>query len=588
MKKLSNTLYNLVWLYRPYLKYAKSYVVMSLILWGTVIPLLRYLLVIFPQNVVDAIDSGWSLRQTILMIVAFQGVILLMPLYEDIHRMLFRDSGEAKTEMGIRKEMYHQVSHTDYCYMDDTKYYDIFTWTAQQQVVQSAAAFQLVNQAISAVLVMGSMIALISEFTPWILLPAVTNMIIRTIGYLKFYKIQQQRDEEILPHDRKREYCHRIFYQKEYAQDLRSLLLPQFLRRDYDKEAKEKLILIKKHAPGLLVWDIFSNVIYRGFMMWIVILVVYGIYKGKIADAASYITIMLAVEQLDDRMMEFFNLIREGGKISMYAEDIRIFYQLESKIENQSGGLVTPQEAFDVCVENVDFRYEGGTMILRNLHLSVEKGEKIAIVGENGVGKSTLVKLLLRFYDPQQGSIQIQGENLKQYNREEIRRHIGIVFQDSHVYALTLRENLNLYQERTDEMLQQILLKVGLGHLVHQLDRPLTREYAKDGIELSGGEQQKLAIARVIDGDFGLLLLDEPSSALDPMAEAEMVQLLLQNQNTTVIMIAHRLSTVRNMDRIYVMHKGTIAESGTHEELMALQGRYYTMFTKQAEKYLEV
>lgn len=589
MKKISNTLSNLIWLYKAYWCYAKAYVMMSLILWIVGIPVFRYLLVIFPQTVVDAIEKGWSFYETAVMIVIFQLVLLLIPLFEDFHRMLFKDPGEAMTEIGIRKEIYKQAAGTDYQYMDDPEYYNKYTWTAQQQPAQCAAAFQLMNQSISAVLVIGTMIRLISGFSPWIVILTICNMALRTVGYLKFYKIQLQRDEEIVTYDRKLDYFHRIFYQREYAADLRSTSLRTFLQRDYDQEASEKLKRIRQYAKGLIGWDIFSNVIYRVFMMVIIICIVYEIYSGSITEAASYITIMLAVERLDDSMMEFFNLIRDGGKISMYTEDIRAFYKLESVIENQEGGLSAPSGSYSVDVKDVHFHYHNSDAILKGLNLQIRPGEKIAIVGENGAGKSTFVKLLLRFYDPQRGKILLQGQSLDHYNLKELRKQIGVVFQNTNIYALPLCENMNLCQENTHESIQQALESVGLQRLRSKLNDTMTREFSENGIMLSGGEMQKLALGRVLAGNFGLLILDEPSSALDPIAESEMSQLILNSsRRTTTIMIAHRLSNVRNMDRIYVIHDGRAVESGTHDALMALKGRYYRMFTKQAEKYIGI
>ena len=206
-------------------------------------------------------------------------------------------------------------------------------------------------------------------------------------------------------------------------------------------------------------------------------------------------------------------------------------------------------------------------------------------MGENGAGKSTLAKLLLRLYDIDSGAILYNGKPIGEWDVHELRKRVGIAFQDANLYALTLRENLQYYNPgASDERRMKALKTVGLDRL-DDMEKTVSREFVEDGIMLSGGETQKLALARLLMDDFGLMILDEPSSALDPLAEYKMTKLMFDVSNTTTIMIAHRLSTIRDADRIYLISGGEVAEQGTHEELMALNGKYAEMFRKQAENY---
>ena len=196
-----------------------------------------------------------------------------------------------------------------------------------------------------------------------------------------------------------------------------------------------------------------------------------------------------------------------------------------------------------------------------------------------------MAKLLLRLYDIDSGAILYNGKPIGEWDVHELRKRLGIAFQDANLYALTLRENLQYYNpEASDERRMKALKTVGLDRL-DDLDKTVSREFLEDGIMLSGGETQKLALARLLMDDFGLMILDEPSSALDPLAEYKMTKLMFDVSNTTTIMIAHRLSTIRDADRIYLISGGEVAEQGTHEELMALNGKYAEMFRAQAENY---
>ena len=238
------------------------------------------------------------------------------------------------------------------------------------------------------------------------------------------------------------------------------------------------------------------------------------------------------------------------------------------------------------------FSYDNSAFAIKNITLDIKPGEKIAIVGENGVGKSTLVKLILRFYDAESGGIYINGINIKDYEIKSLRSRIGVAFQNTNIYAMSLYDNINIYSKEKNEKVIDAIERTKLDKVITKnvadSNRDLTREFDDNGIMLSGGETQKIGIARLLAGDFGLLIFDEPSAALDPIAEYEMSELILASSNkATTIVIAHRLSTIRYADKIVLIDNGTIKEVGKHDELMKIKGKYYEMFTKQAENYID-
>lgn len=219
-------------------------------------------------------------------------------------------------------------------------------------------------------------------------------------------------------------------------------------------------------------------------------------------------------------------------------------------------------------------------------------GERIAIVGYNGAGKTTLIKLLMRLYDTTNGEILYNGRSIRDFVPEKYREHIGSVFQDYKVFAASIAENVigGEYTDNDEEAVMWALKAASfdekLGQLPNGIHSQLTTEFSKEGVGLSGGESQKIAIARVFARPFELIIMDEPSSALDPIAEYELNQSILKNaEGRTVIFISHRLATTRMADKIYMFDHGKIVEQGSHDELMIQNGKYAGMYRVQAKKY---
>ena len=245
-------------------------------------------------------------------------------------------------------------------------------------------------------------------------------------------------------------------------------------------------------------------------------------------------------------------------------------------------------------LENVNFTYpKTDILAINDISLEIKKGQRIAIVGDNGGGKTTLMKLLLSFYEPSSGSIKVNDINYTNLSTKQIRSMYSIVFQDFQIYATTIAENILMRRIENDQDIEVVLNaleKVGLKEKVLNLPRgiytPVTREFDRDGISFSGGERQRLVIARVFASNRDIYILDEPTSSLDPLAEEKINKLIMnQDKEKTMIIIAHRLSTVVDADIIYLIRKGKIIEKGKHEELMKLKGQYSIMFNAQKHLY---
>ena len=278
---------------------------------------------------------------------------------------------------------------------------------------------------------------------------------------------------------------------------------------------------------------------------------------------------------------------------SLYVDNLKAFLEYEIKIpEDESAPDVPRMET--LSLKNVSFSYtERGERVLSDVNLTFKAGERIAIVGHNGAGKSTLIKLLLRFYDPTEGEILLNGESIKNYRLSSYRGLYGTVFQDYRLFAVSVAENVMLrgnLNEGDMETVEAALESSGIAEKVSGLERGaetvVTKEFDKNGAVFSGGEAQKISIARIFAGSSEIVILDEPTSALDPIAEQKMYQnMFAACEGKTVIFISHRLSCATMADRIYMFENGRIAEQGSHSELLKRGGKYADMWHKQADSY---
>lgn len=310
-------------------------------------------------------------------------------------------------------------------------------------------------------------------------------------------------------------------------------------------------------------------------------------------SVADYTMLIGAVGQFSSDLTRLFGDVAGFHQQALEAYNFYEFLEDHTYDEPQRAlPEKRPAGAFgQIVLDNVSFRYLGQTAdAVHQVRLTLRRGERIAIVGQNGSGKTTLVKLLAGLYTPHTGQLLIDGEPIAAYDRESYWERIGVVLQNHREYAFTIAENVYMGRENDAERVTNALAWAGLEQKLDSLPAgsgtPASKAYDEDGTDFSGGEKQRLALARAYYRDSELLILDEPSSALDPLAEHAMFQSILAlSRDKTVVFISHRLSTVVSADRILLMDAGRLVEEGTHAELMAARGAYYEMFTLQSEAY---
>jgi len=590
-------LHYIFFLLKPYWKYGKALMVVTIVMAAVFQPLATYLETILPKKAIDLVMAGAQRKNILLTIGLYTMGIALVAVAQRLINMAYSNFTRLKIRNRILNEVNEKALYTDFKYYDNPDFFTKFVFAQEQFSDQADRIMTLFPRLLEGVVTIAAMGALIALTGPVLLGVTLFFVVINTAIGLSTLKPQADHQVMFTSIFRPLEYVNRTLKQKENAAELRSsgagLKLLHTINTVLERFHPAYKSYMKKTLPFLLAKELIMPIQTACVLVYVVLFVI----DGDTSKIGLYASLTIASAALSFNMGRVFSTINDILEQTLYGERIAAFFEAKSEIEPITPGKVSPPEGvYDVELRDVSFRYENAKFGIEHLNLLIKPGQRIAIVGENGAGKTTLTKLLLRLYDVSGGELLINGRNIKDFDVHALRLHIGIAFQDVRVLAMSLRDNLTVYHTVPDEKLMDVIHKLGLDGVVEKagidnangsaLDRMVSREFTEHGIVLSGGEAQRLSLARLFTGPFGLLVLDEPTAALDPLAEYKLMQIIMDASNTaTTIMVAHRLSTVRNFDVIYHMDMGKIIESGTHNELMAARGKYYEMFTKQAENY---
>lgn len=400
--------------------------------------------------------------------------------------------------------------------------------------------------------------------------------------------------------ERKKDYARRVFYLPQYAKELKMTSISKAVQGIYDEGIEEKVLQYKKIGKKIALFRFIELCIGDVFIIMLpVAYVAIRILIGSTFMIGDFIGIAQSITYFSWDLEWFFDMIIDIKAASLYIGEYESYikeYEPNIKKEEMQEQKECPNwsddiSSFSLVCKNVAYTYPGkseGDYALHDINLTIRQGEKVAIVGENGAGKTTLVYLLMHMLSSTKGTIQLNDKDLDDFAPDRLKSFFGAVLQDFNLYPLSVRENICINGPLDDVTLWSAINKVGLQDCITDLDVPLTREFADDGLELSGGQKQKLALTRVIANDYPLIILDEPTSALDPIAEQEIYRLILQAvADKTLLFISHRLSTTRFVDRILVLKDGTIVEEGSHQQLMEAKGYYHYLYTLQENMYRE-
>lgn len=494
----------------------------------------------------------------------------------------------------IQSMLFKQASAIDLSCYDNPSYYDNFIWSMKEADRQALSLIEDIGTFCNRVISVSTIIIILSTIDALISIFIAISIIVSLIIKLMRTKAAYNRDQNLYPVQRQEEYIDRIYYLQDYAKDIRSTDVSQILDREFDRYIKNKHVLLKKHGFHLtiinFIYDLSSSVI---FNIGILLLLIYKIQIERKISPGDFAATVGSCWKLFWQINSLIDIVSGMLKRSLYADRFFKFIDNKSSMAEQSCKKVLKKPNGILSLRNISFRYPGhDDYVLQNISFDIHPGEKIAFVGYNGAGKTTLMRLIMRLYDPTEGDIYLDGVNIREIPVRDYRANIGTVFQNYQTYAVSVAENVlaDLYSTELQKNVWSALGKSGLYEQIrlsaNGIETNVSKEFDSDGLQLSGGERQKLAIARIFSKNCNVVILDEPSASLDAKSEYELNERMFRaSLEKTVIFTSHRLTATTIADRIIVLENGRIIEEGSHLQLMRKSGKYAEMYRLQAEKY---
>lgn len=609
-QKISSIFKNNLFMIKKIAKYTPDYFVLMIIdgiIWGFINSASAY----YTFNLLNAVSDGTDFTYAIKIIAIMALFYLLAYVFDrwywNIHNPIMRQ----KLHLKMHEELFVKSLSLDLACFDDPEFYNDFVWAMNESDKRAVSVLEDTGKLINRIVASSTLISLLMTVDPVIAIVLFLSSSITIFCNLAGNKVSFKHSKESNPLWRKNSYINRVYRLSDYAKELRISRANDLLMKEYDENAQKIIDMDVKYGKKYFLlhglgWTAVSDLTYTLILIYMIIMLGNGslLIGGFAASATMIWRIRWMLSDLIERLTKY-------AEHSLYIEKYREFLRFTPSIKKGEMKL-EPFESLEF--KNVSFSYEFSNHpkylfhdedhvspkkesenkdALKNVNMTIRAGDKIAIVGYNGAGKTTLIKLIMRLYDPTCGEILYNGINIKEFDTDEYRKMIGTVFQDFKIFATTVAENVmnGKYCVSQDEQTVLKALEAAdfsekLSELSEGIDTHLTREFNENGTNLSGGESQKVAIARVFAQDYPIIIMDEPSSALDPMAEYNLNQSILNNTtDKTVIFISHRLSTTRISDKIYMFDTGRLIEEGSHSELLELNGKYAEMFRVQSEKY---
>ena len=585
--KISETAKNFAFIITFVAKLYPSYFIAKIIsiLVNTINP---FIFIIFPKFIIDAIVEGTGIDIVFKYIFIMCGCLLVttsVNLYLDTYMNKYSGLLQFK----IVRFVNEKIMDLNYEDLENPEILNLFEKGKSGFGIETIFS-QFVSIA-SSILSLFGYITILLTFNWMMLIIVLLVVVINLFCNRMKHKYYYQMSEEAAPHNRRFGYIGTLLFDFSYAKEIKINNLSRFMLNKYDDIINSFKKIFTKVYNKLFIYTGMTSIASLLQTFFLYSIVGYAAVNKiiSIGDFSMYIS---SISTVSGVMIGIVTNMLSISQSLKYTTDMRTFFELERKIDN--GGLTEFDHSHvKIEFENVSFKYPGtDRYVLQNISFTVDHGEKISIVGKNGSGKTTLIKLILRLYEPTEGRILLNGRNISEYDYKEYLEMFAPILQDYKVFAFTLKENIVFDREYDEERLIRILEESGLGDKLKTLPdgvmTPIYKQFEENGVEFSGGENQKVAIARAIYKDSPVILLDEPTANLDPIAEFDIYSLIYNMlENKTSFFISHRLASCRFCNRIFMIDDGRLIGDGNHDELMQSCSLYNEMFTKQAEFYVK-
>jgi len=549
----------------------------------------------FMRYVINALQAGESFKSIFIFIGITIAVFATIALYNSFIQGYVAPVANASLNKQLYQMLFKKSRNVELECFENSEFYDKYTLAMKNA---DTRLYETVDQLFSVFFgFIASIFAFVFMFQVdnfsvlFILFPIIGNFIFRRM----INHIEYNRQKDMAPHNRRIDYINRIMYLKDYAKEIRLTNIFNLLKRQYTEAITGVAEVIKKYilkSVGLhWLWVMFTfSFIFEG-------LLVYGAYRTLVNETMTLAQLAVITSMMVSTtwiLIGFTDSVTACFKNGLFVEYLRTFLEYEEKIPEDYDGADPGTKIDSIEFRNVGFAYKD-IPVLKNLNMKFEGTKTYALVGHNGAGKSTIIKLLLRFYDPTEGEILLNGRNIKEYNLQKYRALFATAFQDNRMFSMSVADNVTLGENISEDDREIIVidsLKLSgvydkVMSLPQGINTTLTREFDDEGAVLSGGEFQKIVVSRAFARRCSIKVFDEPSSALDPIAEYQLFDNILKAcKENMLLFISHRLSSVQNADHVFLLENGEVKEEGTHRELMAKNGLYADMYQKQAENYL--
>lgn len=598
MRSLSNNIYflKILWKINP------KRVVFSFLEQFTVFGLWAFGSIYFMKYLFGAAEFGRSFEETVRFIIISMLVIFFLCGFEIWMEERFIPYTDGELYEKLNEMLFDKATNVDIACYENTEFYNTYTKAASQaferarSVMNDTAA--VFASACASVYVIGTIFSINWIAGLFSFLPMIGNFFFSKV----INRIEYEKTMEGTPHVRRQNYVNRVLYLSRYAKEIRMTRIKNVLDDTYEEAYGGLLGITAKYwkrlcGLGLMRGVLCFPLVFEG--MWL-----YAAYCAMVTKTiliGDFVVLANAIVSTTWMLTDLTGSITKVYQNGLYAGTLKEFMSYESRIPEDWEGIPVPERVETLELRDVSFQYPAqekeGKYALSHVNYTFYAGKRTALVGHNGSGKSTLVKLLMRLYDPTEGVILLNGVDIRQFNLRDYRRLIGTTFQDFELFSMSVLENVILERLETEEQRNaavEALRKSGALEQIEKLekgvDTVLTREFDEKGAVLSGGQAQKVAVARSFARNAPIVLLDEPSSALDPVAEYQMYETIMElcggEEEKIAVIISHRLSSAAMADSVCLLQEGQLKEHGSHMELMEKGGIYADMFHKQAESYL--